>query len=29
MERQTFNIEINAQREKVWQILWGEKTYPE
>ena len=27
MNRQTFNTKINAPREKVWQILWGEKTY--
>ncbi|WP_316772067.1 SRPBCC domain-containing protein [Pedobacter frigiditerrae] len=23
-----FNIEINASREKVWDVLFGEKTYP-
>ena len=23
-----FNIEINATREKVWDVLFGEKTYP-
>ncbi|HTM99408.1 MAG TPA: SRPBCC domain-containing protein [Pedobacter sp.] len=23
-----FNIEINAPREKVWEVLFGEKTYP-
>jgi hypothetical protein len=27
MERHTFKIEIEAPREKVWKILWGEKTY--
>lgn len=29
MERQTFKIEIDAPREKVWRILWGTETYPE
>ncbi|MBC7949578.1 MAG: SRPBCC domain-containing protein [Chitinophagaceae bacterium] len=28
MERQQFNIEIDAPREKVWNILWGENSYP-
>lgn len=23
-----FNIEINAPRERVWEVLFGEKTYP-
>ncbi|MFD0939511.1 SRPBCC family protein [Pedobacter boryungensis] len=23
-----FKIEINAPKEKVWDVLWGEKTYP-
>ena len=23
-----FNIEINAGREKVWDVLFGEQTYP-
>lgn len=23
-----FEIEINAPRERVWEILWGEATYP-
>ncbi|HET8837991.1 MAG TPA: SRPBCC domain-containing protein [Flavobacteriaceae bacterium] len=27
MERHTFKTEIDAPREKVWAILWGEKTY--
>ena len=29
MERQTFEITIDASREKVWDILWSETTYPE
>lgn len=28
MEKQKFNITINAPREKVWEILWGNETYP-
>ncbi|RZJ67469.1 MAG: SRPBCC domain-containing protein [Flavobacterium sp.] len=28
MERKTFNIEIDAPREKVWETLWGDETYP-
>lgn len=28
MERKTFTTDINAPREKVWDILWGETTYP-
>lgn len=27
MKRHHFSIEINAPREKVWKILWDEKTY--
>jgi uncharacterized protein YndB with AHSA1/START domain len=29
MERQTFDIFIDAPREKVWDILWSKATYPE
>ena len=29
MERQTFQIVIDAPREKVWDILWSKATYPE
>lgn len=29
MEKQTFNIYIDAPREKVWDILWNDATYPE
>ena len=29
IERLIFDIDINAPREKVWQILWGKKTYAE
>lgn len=28
MEKLTFNTSINAPRNKVWEILWGEQTYP-
>jgi len=28
MEKKQFKIEIAAPREKVWEILWGDKTYP-
>ena len=28
MENKQFKIEIAAPREKVWKILWGDKTYP-
>ena len=28
MEKQVFKVSIDAPREKVWQILWGENTYP-
>lgn len=27
MEKLKFNISINAPREKVWKILWDDKTY--
>lgn len=29
MERTQFKISIDAPREKVWDILWSESTYPE
>lgn len=29
MEKQNFNITIDAPREKVWDVLWGDTTYPE
>jgi uncharacterized protein YndB with AHSA1/START domain len=29
MERQQFKTIIDALREKVWEILWGEETYPQ
>ncbi len=29
MERLTFEIVIDAPREKVWDILWNDATYPE
>ena len=29
MEKKQFRIEINASREKVWDILWSDKNYPE
>jgi hypothetical protein len=29
MEKLNFSIKINAPREKVWDVLLGEKTYPE
>lgn len=29
MERMHFKTTINAPREKVWQVLWGDHTYPE
>ena len=28
MEKQTFNISIDASREKVWDVLLGKETYP-
>lgn len=28
MKRQEFKIEIDAPREKVWDVLWGTETYP-
>jgi len=29
MEKQQFQISIDAPKEKVWEILWGSTTYPE
>lgn len=29
MEKQTFNIVIDANREQVWNVLFGETTYPQ
>ncbi len=28
MERFEFKATINAPKERVWEVLWGEKTYP-
>ena len=28
MEKKEFRISIDAPREKIWNILWGEATYP-
>lgn len=28
MEKQHFNISIDAPREKVWEVLWGKESYP-
>jgi hypothetical protein len=28
MDRHTFKTTINASREKVWDVLWGDDTYP-
>lgn len=28
MEKLNFSIDINAPKEKVWEILWGDDTYP-
>lgn len=28
MKKQEFSIEVDAPREKVWNILWGKDTYP-
>ncbi|MAZ27007.1 MAG: ATPase [Cytophagaceae bacterium] len=27
MKKQTYSISINASRNKVWDVLWGDKTY--
>lgn len=29
MEKKSFNIRIDAPRETVWNILWGDATYPQ
>jgi uncharacterized protein YndB with AHSA1/START domain len=29
MEQMTFNTTINANRETVWAVLWGDTTYPQ
>lgn len=29
MEKSTFKATINAPREKVWDVLWGETSYPQ
>lgn len=29
MQTLEFKIEINAPREKVWDVLWNDKTYPQ
>ncbi len=29
MQKQQFRTNINAPREKVWEILWGTETYPQ
>lgn len=29
MEKHEFKISINAPREKVWEILWNDDTYPQ
>jgi hypothetical protein len=29
MQKQQFDITINAPREKVWNILWGNESYPQ
>ncbi|MBO9152100.1 SRPBCC domain-containing protein [Chitinophaga sp. GCM10012297] len=29
MQQLTFNITIDAPREKVWNVLWGKDSYPE
>ncbi|MBA9073979.1 uncharacterized protein YndB with AHSA1/START domain [Flavobacterium gossypii] len=28
MKKQEFTIELDAPREKVWDVLWGKETYP-
>jgi len=28
MKRRTFKTKINASKEKVWKVLWGDETYP-
>ena len=29
MDRKQFRILINAPKQKIWEILWGDNTYPE
>ena len=29
MEKAEYRVSINAPRERVWDVLWGEHTYPE
>src|SRR5688572_10140909 len=29
MERHQFKVTINAPRERVWEVLWGDSTYPQ
>ncbi|MEZ2440211.1 SRPBCC domain-containing protein [Chitinophaga sp. RCC_12] len=29
MEKTTFKATINAPREKVWEVLWGDNSYPQ
>jgi len=29
MDKKQFKITINAPKEKVWEVLWGETSYPE
>lgn len=29
MEKLAFNIEINAPKQKVWDVLWNDSTYPQ
>ncbi|WP_428665619.1 SRPBCC domain-containing protein [Runella sp.] len=29
MERLEFNIDINASKQKVWNVLWNDTTYPQ
>ena len=28
MTKQEFKVSINAPREKVWEVLWNDATYP-
>jgi uncharacterized protein YndB with AHSA1/START domain len=29
MERKEYQTRIKASREKVWEVLWGNETYPQ
>ncbi|PZD79342.1 SRPBCC domain-containing protein [Mesonia sp. K7] len=29
MKKQTFTTRIKAPKEKVWEVLWGDETYPQ